>query len=91
MEEEMRFITVINAPLSQWENGDQALTNQLIIAYSKLLFDNKLNPYDYRAILGWTYENDDFVKNRITLVIEAKPVLEVADSGNYKDVKSESR
>lgn len=81
----MKFIATINPTIHEWENNDPIITIQLTIAYSKLLRDNNLSPYDYRPIIGWAYENDDFVKNRITLVIEAKSVLEVIENSNYKD------
>jgi hypothetical protein len=80
----MKYITTINPTLHEWENNDPSITRQLTIAYSKLLIDNKLSPYDYKPVLGWCYENDDYVNNRITLVMTAVPIIEVVN-GNYKD------
>lgn len=54
-----------------------------------MLIDNKLNPYDYHAVLGWDYVNDDYVKNRITLILEAIKIIspdEQINNANYKDV-----
>lgn len=81
----MKFVTTINPTLHEWENNDPNITRELTIAYSELLLKNKLNPYDYKPILGWCYDNDDFVKNRITLVIEAKSILQIQVELNYKD------
>lgn len=81
----MKYITTINPTLHEWENNDPCITRALTIAYSELLLKNKLTPYEYKPILGWCYDNDDFIKNRITLVLEAKSILEAEVESNYKD------
>ena len=85
MEEKMKYGITINPTITEWENNDPHITTQLIIAYSKLLIDNKLSPYEYHPVLAWTYLNDDFAQNRITLVLTAEPVSNEITVGNYKD------
>lgn len=65
----MRYITTINPTIEEWEHEDTKVTRDAVIAYSNLLLQNKLSPYDYEPVMG-----DDFIKNRITLVIEATPL-----------------
>lgn len=81
----MKYIITLNPTIHEWENNDPIITKQLTRAYSKLLVDNKLNPYHYKPVLGWCYENDDFVKNRITLVIEAQLISTTINDENYID------
>lgn len=84
----MRYITTKNLTIEQWKSNDPAVTTELIKEYSHLLIKNKLSPYDYHPVLGWDYENDDYVKNRITLILEAVKIItpdEKIQSANYKD------
>lgn len=82
----MKYITTLNTTITEWENNNPILITQLAEAFLKLFADNGLSTLDYKCVLGWTYEKDDYVKNRITLVLEAQPVgVNVMD--NYKDVQ----
>lgn len=69
----MKYITTINPTFPQYVNKDAAILSELIISYRKLLIDNKLSPYGYHPVINCTFKNDDLIKNRITLTIEAKP------------------
>jgi hypothetical protein len=80
-----KFRSSIRVCLTNWENNDPQITVQLTIAYAKLLLDSKLSPYEYHPVLGWTFENDDYAQNWITLVISAEPNANEISVGNYKD------
>lgn len=77
----MRYIKSINTTQTEFKNGSQALNDNIFVAYYSLLLDNNLNPYEYGPVIGWAYENDDFVQNRITIIIEAKKLVPIDENG----------
>lgn len=88
----MRYATSINILQTEWQNDVPSVTRKVAIAYSNLMYENKLSAYDYKPVLGWTYENDDFIQNWITLVITAVDIKEMEQLANepqrYTDVTS---
>jgi hypothetical protein len=85
MEQTIKYVTTVNPTIEEWKYQDSNVTSDAVIAYCRLLIDNKLNPNDYHPVLGWCYNNDDFIKNRITLVITAEPVNKETETDNYKN------
>lgn len=75
MNRRMKYVTTINPTIHEWKSNDPNVITSLIVAYVKLINDNKLNPHNYNPVLGEAYENDDYVKNRITLVLEAVKII----------------
>lgn len=65
----------LNPTETEFRNLTTGLIKEGIEKYSKMLADNKLNPVEYEPQLSWNYEQDDFVKNRITLTIYAVPKI----------------
>jgi len=53
--------------------------------YEKLIADNDLNHEMYHPAIGFTDCEDDFVKNRTTVIIYAEPNILTSSDGNYKD------
>lgn len=84
----MKYRISINPTITEWENNDPNITEQLSTGYAKLLVDNCLNPYEYTPILGWYFNNDDFAQNRITLILEAVPIIVLEIQRNYKDFRN---
>lgn len=67
----MKYRAYLNPTIEQWQSNDPVLRKQLNATYIGLLVKHNLNAKDYKPVLGWDYMNDDFAKNRITLIIEA--------------------
>lgn len=75
--------------ITEWESGSQTLDDQVLAYYCFLLLDNNLNPYEYHPVIGWAYENDDFAKNRITIIIEAAKIP-VIDEDLFWPIKTQT-
>lgn len=84
----MKYRISVNPTITEWENDDPYITVLLTRGYRKLLLDNGLSPYEYTPVLSWYYNDGDFAKNRITLILEAVPIIVIEIQRNYKDFRN---
>lgn len=79
-----RYRASVNTPVEQFKDMAQGLIKSITHAYNALIKEAGLNPDLYHPVIGWDYVNDDFIKNRITVIITATHNDIPVDYGNYK-------
>jgi hypothetical protein len=75
MDKEMKYRASINPTLTEFHEDNIEITNQLMILYAKMLFDNKLNPKECKPVIMSAFVGSDFEQNKITVVLECSPIL----------------